>query len=135
MIEITRREMDRAYRDHSNAFNTLTSTSCSGLACLFYAVECGLKSLIMKYERQETTSGIDHFGHNLNKMLDHLRCEKKLRLPDNISLEPLKKPQNQQRNANQDELNQVWRYGVQPRDERQLTEKLEQVCNWIKEQR
>ena len=136
MIEITDREMERAYRDHKNSSKSLKSDSFSGLTCLFYAVECGLKSVLMKRQHKITTENVEGFGHNLNKMLDALRCEKRLRLPDNIALESLKRPQ-RQRNACQGELNQVWRYGVMLRDPDQLidlTSKLEQICSWIKEE-
>ncbi|MGI9279419.1 MAG: hypothetical protein ACR2PX_07295 [Endozoicomonas sp.] len=136
MIEVTDREMERAYRDHKKSSMSLKPNSFSGLTCLFYAVECGLKSVLMKRQQQVTTENVESFGHNLNNMLDALRCEKSLRLPNNIALEPLKRPQ-QQRNSCQSELNQVWRYGVMLRDSKQLielTSKLEQICSWIKQE-
>ncbi len=135
MIEITRREMDRAFRDHWKAFQLLTVKSYSGLACLFYAVECGLKSLIMRRQNKDTNVGTDKLGHNLNGMLECLRSD--IRLPGSIALTPLK-PSNRQRNAQQSELNQVWRYGVELKDSsdrERLTQKLEKVCHWIRDQR
>lgn len=138
MIEVTRREMERAHRDHCKAFTDLEASN-SGLTCLFYAAECGLKSLIMKRERQETTAGITHYelGHDINKMLSHLRCEKSLLLPGSIPLEPLKTPK-MLRNAAPKDLNQVWRYGLTLKENcqtKQIAEKLNQVCQWVKEQR
>ena len=140
MIEITRREMERAYNDHYKAYAKLKNSSFSRFTCLFYAAECGLKSLIMKSERKETTGEIisHDFGHDLNKMLSHLRCERRLHLPKSITLQPLKKPQEQPRNIAPKELNQVWRYGVNIKDDeqmKQLVEQLDLVCLWIKEQR
>lgn len=139
MIEITRREMERAYRDHFKAYRQIDGSSFSGLTCLFYAVECGLKSLIMEREQQETTEDLakHDFSHNVNKMLSHLKCGKALHLPSVITLTDLKRPQ-KQRNSGQKELNQVWRYGVDIRDTHQKAEvvnKLLNVCHWIREQR
>lgn len=138
-IEITQREMDRAFRSHHEATQQLpSSVNPSKLVCLFYAVECGLKSLIMKRENHKTTSGIDNyeFEHNINKMLNHLRCGKQLRLPVNISLDT--KIPGIQRNTEQSSLNQVWRYGVnirKPEDQTHITQTLTNICNWVKEQR
>ncbi|WP_422134821.1 hypothetical protein [Endozoicomonas sp. ALD040] len=135
-IEITQREMDRAFRSHHEATRHLPS-SCnpSKLVCLFYAVECGLKSLIIKRERHQTSEGIDHYGfeHNINKMLSHLRCGKKLRLPVNISLDTSKP--NTHRDTDQSKLNQVWRYGVKIKnqaDHTHITQTLENICHWVK---
>ena len=138
-IEMTQREMDRAFRSHHAATQQLlSSVNPSKLVCLFYAVECGLKYLVMKREHHSTTGGIDHYGfeHNINKILNHLRCGKQLRLPANISL--YTNNPNAQRDTDQSSLNQVWRYGVnikRPEDHTHITKTLESICNWIKEQR
>lgn len=139
-IEITRREMDRAFRSHHEATNQLSS-SCdhSKLICLFYAAECGLKSLIMKRDNLHTSSGIDKhkFEHDINSMLVHLRSGAELRLPgNNISLES--KNPDVQRDTVQSKLNQVWRYGVNIKnrqEQSQITQTLEKICQWVKEQR
>ena len=137
MIEITQREMDRAYRDHSRASKTLTADSFSRLTCLFYAAECGLKSVLMKRGQRVTTKDVEKYGHNLNSMLDEVKCGDRLRLPDNISLEPLRYPHNRQRNADQGELNQIWRYGVKfndPTHQDDVVSKLENICLWVKQE-
>nr|MDT0252428.1 hypothetical protein [Endozoicomonas sp.] len=95
--------------------------------------------MIMKQESHRSSEGINRhsFGHDLNKMLDHLRCEKKLRLPPSITLPNLKQPV-RQRKAKQSDLNQVWRYGIEIKkikDHDEITQTLENICLWIKEQR
>ncbi|MBO9493427.1 hypothetical protein J7438_04915 [Thalassotalea sp. G20_0] len=138
-IEITQREMDRAFRSHHAATQQLpSSVNPSKLVCLFYAVECGLKSLIMKQERHQTTNGIEihNFKHDINKMLEYLKSGAELRLPTKRI--HLAGKSDVSRDTFQSELNQVWRYGADINDKgdhTRITTTLENICAWIKEQR
>lgn len=139
-IEITQREMERAFRSHHAATRQLSSpvVTHSRLVCLFYAVECGLKSLIMKQERHQTTNGIEihNFEHDINKMLEYLKGGAELRLPTKRI--HLAGKSGVPRDTFQSKLNQVWRYGADVKkteDHTRIIKTLENICNWIKVQR
>ncbi|NEQ88741.1 MAG: hypothetical protein F6K26_55265 [Moorea sp. SIO2I5] len=133
-------ELKQAFHQHLKAHRSITGLSSYLL--LFYAAECGLKSIYLRRNYLQTTEDfqdrIKKYGHNLDswcKELDipasqltvktqtknkstpsfHLACDGSIR---NIGA-----------------AHQVWRYGItiKKEDEEDLIDWLHQLCNWIKE--
>ena len=132
MIVFTLRELKRAWKQAESAFDESKNKTNAQRLLLFYAVETGLKAVILKRENQENSEGM--FAdtlHDLNKMLDKLRAGNDLRLPKYIPL--VTKPP-EQRKATCGELNQVWRYGAKAQNptDTELEAKLSKINEWIK---
>lgn len=128
---ITRREFQRAYRNHFQAY--LQWTECkirvtqSRLLLLFYAAECGLKAIWLKEHRLENSMADPNFysyGHDINKLLSDLRAD--LRLP--TGFRTLSK---NSRDVRTEQLNQAWRYGCELKDELPIEDQLRIVCDWV----
>lgn len=139
MITFTIREMKNAWRENRKAGSVDDKNNANRLL-LFYAVECGLKALILKRKSLELTcdsTEISEAGHNINKLLDHLRAGYALKLKPDLSLKPIKKDNNQhERNCTIAELNQIWRYGGRCSNipDHDLQNGLEKINRWIGEQ-
>ncbi len=82
-INITRREFQDSYRRHFKMYKETSSNDRSRRLILFYSVECGLKSLLMKdlgnntYEEFVECCGNEKkqlTGHNISAMLKNLSC-------------------------------------------------------------
>lgn len=133
MIVFTFREMKNAWRNSSQAFELTAEKNNVHRLLLFYAVENGLKAVLLKREAKQNSE--DMFAdvlHDLNKLMDRLRVGANLRLLPDIRLTNLK--QDKQRNVGCGELNQVWRYGAkaqQPSDT-ELEAKLSAINEWIR---
>lgn len=135
---VTRRELQRAYRNHYKAYQAYNNDHRIGdrqtyMLLLFYAAECGLKALWLKRNSlDDSHSGgelFSRFNHNLNYILDHLRAHISLRLPRKINIsQPGNKPE---RVISPDQLNQAWRYGCRTENELELETKLKQIIEWI----
>jgi hypothetical protein len=137
-IKFTIREIQNAWINNYQVYKQVQSCKNNGhRLILFYAVECGLKTIVMKRENKTVTdSSITEFGHNINKMLDHLRCSSDLKLPIQIQLNPLQ--DDEQRKCSIDDLNQMWRYGHCFKNQSRNTEndntlenKLIKISEWI----
>ena len=137
-LNVTRREFQDSYRRHYRLYQNTNVSDKSRRLVLFYSVECGLKSLIMKetgndtYEELETyceTNGKYNItGHDIKAMLKEVNPRNEFVLK-NISLEkgggsvpPMR-------------FNELWRYGaaVADMEEEERTEKvLAKIAEWIK---
>ncbi len=77
-IPFTDREMKRAWDQNLRAISQVKEQNRTNAhrLLLFYAVECGLKVLIMKDKRQSRTDGLnpDILTHDINKLLKELRA-------------------------------------------------------------
>ncbi len=137
-IPMTRRELEKARRNAHLAAISDARTNAHRLL-LFYSIECGLKALYLKNNKKEVLDKmlIDKLdvGHNINKMLDALHAEKRLHLPNNLSIKNISNGRNLVgRNCDNGQINQVWRYGAEftaPDDDLALEKKLETISNWI----
>lgn len=140
MIHASDSDLRQAFHKHYAAVQE-TKEVCSYLL-LFYSVECGLKSILMK--RKRLTSTIQDqtlLSHNFAPLI------KELRLPRSVVGEightndrSQPKPPNFRLNRDKStwemsEAHQAWRYGIRvnPEDQKILVEWLEKVCIWIKE--
>ena len=137
MINFTRREIETAWKNNFKLYKSNRSVKTnSHRLMLFYAVECGLKAVIMRRRSIEVTdSTIVELGHNVNKMLDELRVER-LKIPANFRIKDIKEGE---RRCTPEKINQIWRYGhkfnktesyITENDE-SLEKKLIQIVDWI----
>jgi hypothetical protein len=133
MIPFTRRELQNAWRGALAASRVPQRTNPHRLL-LFYAVECGLKSVYLKQQNANTIDGdiADKLKHDLNRIMALLCVGKEYLLPVGLSLPAInhtKKP----RPCDAGSLNQVWRYGgslINGADI-QIEQQLEKINQWI----
>jgi hypothetical protein len=135
-VPFTIRELQKASRSGNRAANS-GSRENHHLLLLFYAVECGLKAMVL---RREGKTVIDQtiasaFTHDINGILTYLRVNKDFFLPQNMSIDPIKDENGStiQRQFSCGELNQVWRYGasMDANTTKQVEDKLESIMQWI----
>jgi hypothetical protein len=137
-IPFTDRELKNAWRELSAiAMPAAGSTRKNPhRLLLFYAVECGLKTVWLKRQNRSLFDGedINKTGHNLRQVLKELNVGAELLLPDNLQLMPVTRNGSQEpRNGNISILHQAWRYGgicTTPTDN-DCEHQLEQVLKWI----
>jgi hypothetical protein len=112
-IPFTDREMQRAWRDNRSASEQV-SRSNSHRLLLFYAVECGLKAILMKRKSINCTNHCAEIAdaqHNINKLLDALCVGQSLKLPKRLKMEKIfDKGTKQEREVDAGQINQMWRY-------------------------
>ncbi len=139
MIPFTDREIQRAWRENLSASGSISRRNVQRLL-LFYAVECGLKAVLMKRQscdRTDRCSGISEAKHNINRLLDLLFSGNSLKLPTEIMMKDIKDRNcSESRKLAPGEINQMWRYGgesLQPSDE-ELEKKLSVISEWIKQE-
>ena len=133
MIPAGEGELRRAFHQHTGLAED--GTSALHYLLLFYAVECGLKSIYLRRAPigVNTTNDIpaeDFYGHDLG------RWAQELKLP--ISITAVNTSFHLRRDHSQwsiSDAHQAWRYGVAitPADEQRLVSWLEQVHQWIEE--
>lgn len=136
-INITRNEFQRSFRNHYGMYKR-TGTDMpyhSRLLMLFYSVECGLKSLILKEIGKNTYEELKSYyeingkkvpGHDLKAMTKEVGIEtsfslKKIKLKDGGFVLPGK-------------YNELWRYGatIEDKEEEQSEEKtLVRIAEWL----
>jgi hypothetical protein len=144
MIGFTNREIQRAWRNNLSASNVAFTGNPQRLL-LFYAVECGLKAILMKRQncgRTDKCKDISESKHNINKLLDCLNAGKCMTLPSTITMKTIydqnKKDQNQSkmRKLTPGEINQMWRYGGESEQPpgHELESKLKKIAQWIKQE-
>jgi len=141
MVPFTNRELERAWRENLSASVQPTRSNPHRLL-LFYAVECGLKAVIMKKNGKRCTR-TDYFNeitdakHNINKLLDILCIGERLRLPRQIQMCDAYDCKNntEKRELNTGQINQMWRYGGRSfgsLTDHELEKKLQNISDWIK---
>jgi hypothetical protein len=138
-IPFTLREMQRAWRENLSASKNNKKSNCFRLL-LFYAVECGLKAILMKRARKDFTGNMPELidiGHDINKLLDELRASVRLKLPKEVYMDAARSSKPIERVIKNDKINQMWRYGgcsVGNITDADIEEKLLHISEWIKEQ-
>ncbi|WP_076905192.1 hypothetical protein [Burkholderia pseudomallei] len=138
MIPVTRKEFEKGGARARAVYTSIApgaQTNNAHRLLLFYAVENGLKALIMRMER--TRDGAADFSseqHNLNRLLDRAGAGRKLRIVNNVVIRD--HVANVPRNCSVGEINQMWRYGCvadKPSDV-DIETGLKSVAQWIEEQ-
>ncbi len=114
-IPFTEREMCSAWRENLSA-SRQTPRSNPHRLLLFYAIECGLKTILMsnqKVNRTDLCPEIATAQHNINRLLDALNVKQVLRLPKELKIKEIKDRRNNQEDRKLDagKVNQMWRYG------------------------
>jgi len=128
MIHVTDREMENAFRKHKHLKDLSRTLTITDKMVLFYAVECGLKSLYMRkhrlsqtYQKDPNGKDVTDFGHNLNELLKQNGFSytiPKIAAKDSTQIEA-------------DSLHQAWRYGktVEEQKEKNCLKMLNKVLN------
>ncbi|YAF95008.1 MAG: hypothetical protein AB3A66_20855 [Nodularia sp. CChRGM 3473] len=145
-IPFTDREMERAWLDNLSAYQNsqqIPRTNAHRLL-LFYAVECGLKVILMKRKQHKSTdlcTEIAECQHNINKLLDCLGAGGSLNLPEIFIQEISDKRNNKKaRKLDSGQINQMWRYGgkvvsigtqKKHASDEDIEKKLLAILNWI----
>ena len=130
--------MEKAWKHNHQAYHSSKVTNNAVRLLLFYAVECGLKTVVMKRENLSSTDETYLFAkvqHDLNKLLDYLRAGKDIKITSKLILSDYKNNQRlpTSRHCFSKDLNQIWRYGgscKEPTDE-ELEHELQNINNWI----
>lgn len=134
MIHAGFNELKRAFLVHSNA--SVDKDSLSYHLLLFYAVESGLKSIYLRWNKIFTTEKIidEKFtkSHNLSEWVQ------KLYLPASVSgpCPGFKLTRNnKQESYDASQVHQAWRYGIKidENDQQKLFKWLDTISAWIKE--
>jgi hypothetical protein len=141
VISFTDREMKRAWESNLSAFSSLSLPTNSHRLLLFYAVECGLKTLLMKQRQVNSSDQVEEIlssKHDLNKLLDHLKAGSALRLPRHIQLSNIRvQGKETERKVSSGEINQMWRYGgssYKTYSDQDIEKALLEIVKWIQEQ-
>lgn len=137
-VNVTRREFQQSYRNHYKLYCNTSDCPKTRRLILFYSVECGLKSLILKqtgnntYEQLEqyckTNPGKNLAGHDIRAMLKEVNPQssfvlRNIRLKHKGSPVPPKK------------FNELWRYGAEteePQQEEDAEKVLIRIAEWLK---
>jgi hypothetical protein len=121
------RDLEAALNRHGST-GTATAGTDSHLLLLVYAVECGLKLLVLRRRGLHSTSRLedDDLTHNLDALLQ--------RLGSRLRLGPSTVDPNQV-NIESGEIHQVLRYGGRFSSERrqELFSRTKEVLAWIRE--
>lgn len=138
MINVSRREFEKGWARAKSVYDGVAAGVQRNNAhrlMLFYAVENGLKALIMRLERiRDGEADFSDEQHNLNKLLDRVKATTALRLGREVRIR--NDLSRSQRSCCVGDINQMWRYGCvadQP-DDYQLEDKLKNIALWIEEQ-
>jgi hypothetical protein len=126
---------------HACNTNLVASEKVSGTSSyllLFYAVECGLKSVWLKRNQRhqkksktQDNSLLFKYGHSLDIWVKELKISaKEVGTAPNFHLD-----RDRSTILDISKAHQVWRYGIkiEAEDEQKLVEWLQHICNWIKE--
>lgn len=136
MIHVGPSELRQSFHAHVQVVQAQSNKSGSSHLLMFYAAECGLKSIWL---RRNNLTGTDRIqdqtlltkdGHNFAIWI------KKLRIPPTIG-DKIPDFRLARGGSSWDvgKAHQAWRYGVRmnSQDEKAVVEWLENLCSWIKE--
>lgn len=136
MIHAKTHELKKMFNQHYSCYNSnVLSATNSKRLLLFYAVECGLKALILEKIGGRTTEYFNKYaplkgkldgkkGHDIKEML-HFLGYAPIKLPD--------LPCKTGDKASATEYNQIWRYGISVDEgtEVQIETELKKIVKWI----
>lgn len=140
-IPFTDREIEKAWRENWLA-SCKTPRNNAHRLLLFYAVECGLKAVLIRRKKPQTNrtdlcTDIDMCQHDINKLLDCLYAGEDLKLPPQLSMKPIKgkSGKDEERKFTPGEVNQMWRYGgccsLPGTTDQDIENKLLAIVKWI----
>ncbi len=126
MLRASQRELLKVYRQHKVLCGGCNSASFRLL--LTYAVECGLKVLLMNYYKATEYSSLPseaQIGHDIRAALKHLRSGATVRVVRT------QHGQGSQEDVHPVNLHQAFRYGVPISLTAEVTDDLKKVIAWI----
>ncbi|NEP10040.1 MAG: hypothetical protein F6K14_07430 [Symploca sp. SIO2C1] len=134
MINTGTSQLRQAFNAHLCASRQTQGMSSNLL--LFYAAECGIKSVWLRRNRLHTINDISDQtllskdGHNLDRWRKELRIS-----ASQVSQAPHFRLASGGSNLDIEKAHQAWRYGIRMKsqDEKDLVKWLENLCDWIKE--
>lgn len=134
MIPAGQSDLRQAFHAHFKEAQKISGI-CSYLL-LFYAAECGLKSIWLKRKKLLTTANIpdqallSKDGHNLDRWIKELKIS-----ANQVGATPHFHLTKDGSILDITKAHQVWRYGIKirPEDEKKLVEWLKNICNYIKD--
>jgi len=138
MIPFTSREIQQAWRENKQAYtNCHNGRTNAHRLLLFYAVECGLKAVVMKRNKKDLTDLCPEFleaQHNINKLLDILSAGTPLKLPDQLFMKSLNNKT--ERKFTPGDINQMWRYGGRSDKitDQDIEKQLLNIVSWIEKE-
>jgi hypothetical protein len=133
MLNVTRRELERAFRWHRDHCGNASTAPLRLLLC--YAVECGTKALLMKTYRVESYSELPtdaRIVHDFPKGLLVLRAPVPLHQISKITVTTTHN-QPPQQNVPPKDLHQAFRYGIPIDVATPITAELQNILGWLKE--
>ncbi|MCX7572236.1 hypothetical protein OS242_20210 [Tumebacillus sp. DT12] len=135
-LHVTRKQLIDSFHRHLAVYKSASiGKSMSHSLILFYAVECGLKALILGKIGKNSTEVLSNHsdaelqyissgknGHDLNRMIKYLNVSR-LRIPEIQGIAVV-------------DLHTAWRYGfpVGFEEQAQAVAKLYNIANWIEEE-
>jgi hypothetical protein len=126
MLKASKREMLKVYRVHKSHCGLCDTNSFRLL--LTYAVECGLKVLLMEQHRVTEYAQLPQdaqIGHDLREGLKKLRC------PEAIRVVRTTHGNGSQEDVHPMRLHEAFRYGIPLQDLSEVTEDLKNALDWI----
>lgn len=134
MIPANHNQFQQGFKSHLAASKKIQGV-CSHLL-LFYAAECGIKSIWLRRKNLRKTDDIgakdiiSKHGHNLAEW------QKELKIPANqVKQSPHFDLAKGESSLDISKAHEAWRYNIsmKPQDQKALVEWLESLCDWIKE--
>lgn len=138
MIHVGVSELKQSFNAHYTIVKAQNFQSASFHLLIFYAVECGLKSIWLKRNNLRSTEQIrdqtllTKDGHNFGVWIRKLGISAAALKNNKIPGFHLARGGS---NWDAGKAHQAWRYGakMEPQNEKILVEWLENLCSWIKE--
>lgn len=138
MIHVSQKNLDKSYRHFKQECKKNHPTSNAKLLLFIYAIECGIKALLLKRKNIKDTfklqahEGTGSLSHDLRGLLTRLRSPH--RLPENFKfITRIKTPQT----VSLSDLHQALRYGgtfFDSDEKKKLEKKLKIIDSWLQEE-
>jgi hypothetical protein len=115
VLDFNDKELKRAWRNNLAASSVENNKTNAHRLLLFYAVECGLKAMILKKENKSRTDllpqdkQLKKYSHDINKLLQELNLSSRYHLKD-TKMKQFKNSDTP-RPVSVGDFNQMWRYG------------------------
>jgi len=138
MIHVSQKKLDKSYRHLKQEYKKNSSGSNAGLLLFVYAVESGVKALLLKRKHITDTfklwknEGTENLTHDLRRLLTNASYPH--RLPENFKfLTRSKAPET----VSLVDLHQTLRYGgtfFDSNEKNSLETKLQKIDSWLQEE-
>lgn len=135
MLDVSVQELGESFQKHYEVYKNGLGSDNSKRLALFYAVECGLKGILLKKYHVFLYSKLDEkyqYGHDIKKILKNFGIESSYKLN---SFQTKHKDQ-----VHVEHYHEVWRYGMEldQRNEeivKEIEANLSDIAKWIDENR